>query len=74
MARNEVRIGGHALRKTRQEELNTPRCDKTGKKKSTHAQALKEAKYLKYNKKYPQGVPVPYVCKHCHWWHVGNLE
>ncbi len=44
----------------------------TGKKKSTKAQATKEAKFLKYHKKYPDTVPSAYKCKKCFWWHVGN--
>lgn len=53
---------------------NTQRVDycKCGKKKSTQAQARKEAKYLKYNKKYPGFVPMVYKCKQSGWWHVGN--
>ncbi len=44
----------------------------TGKKKYTRAKAIKEARYLKYNKKYPDMVPNSYKCKTCDWWHVGN--
>lgn len=44
-----------------------------GKKKSSYAQAKKEAKHLKYNKKYPNMVPVVYKCKRSGWWHVGNM-
>lgn len=47
------------------------RCS-TGKKKSTYSQAKREARYLKYHKKYPNEVPTPYKCKTCGWWHVGN--
>lgn len=43
-----------------------------GKKKSSYAQAKREAKYLKYNKKYPDLVPMVYKCKRSGWWHVGN--
>ena len=53
-------------------EHEVDRCI-TGKKKSSRSQAIKEAKYLKYNKKYPDTVPTPYLCKKCNWWHVGNL-
>lgn len=45
---------------------------RTGKKKSSYAQAKKEARYLKNNKRVSGMVPVPYKCKHCGWWHVGN--
>ena len=48
------------------------RC-RTGKKKSSKAQAMKEAKFLKYNKKYADTIPTSYVCKQCGFWHVGNL-
>ena len=60
------------MKKTAEEARRVGRCEKTGKKKSTHAQAKKEAKFLKYNKKYPGFVPTAYLCKHCGWWHVGN--
>lgn len=60
------------MKKTPEEAQNVPRCPATGKKKSTHAQAKKEAKFLKYNKKYPDLIPQAYLCKHCGWWHVGN--
>lgn len=43
-----------------------------GKKKSSFNQANKEAKYLKYHKKYPSLVPSVYKCKESGWWHVGN--
>lgn len=46
----------------------------TGKKKSTEKQARKEAKFLKYHKKYSGAVPVAYRCDKCRWWHVGNME
>jgi hypothetical protein len=59
------------MRKTPEEAQKVERC-KTGKKKSTHAQAKKEAKFLKYHKKYPDMVPQAYKCKTCGWWHVGN--
>lgn len=45
----------------------------TGKKKSSEKQAKKEAKYMKYNKKYPREVPIAFKCEKCRWWHVGNL-
>ncbi len=54
-------------------EHHVERCLVTGKKKATYAQAKKEVKYLKYNKKYPGMLPVVYKCKHCGWWHVGNM-
>lgn len=60
------------MKKPPEEAVKVPRCPKTGKKKSFHAQARREAKYLKYNKKYPDTVPQAYKCKHCGWWHVGN--
>lgn len=44
-----------------------------GKKKSTQTQAKKEAKYLKYNKKYPDLIAIAYKCKQSGWWHVGNM-
>lgn len=44
-----------------------------GKKKSSYAQAKKEAKFLKYNKKYSAEVPIVYKCKQSGWWHVGNM-
>lgn len=53
--------------------MRTLYCDKTSKKKLTKAQATKEAKFLKYHKKYPNEVPNAYKCDFCHWWHVGNL-
>lgn len=43
-----------------------------GKKKSTQTQAKKEAKFLKYNKKYSGFKPIAYKCKTSGWWHVGN--
>jgi hypothetical protein len=43
-----------------------------GKKKSSYAQAKKEAKYLKYHKKYPDLRVMVYKCKKSGWWHVGN--
>ncbi len=46
----------------------------TGKKKSSYSQAKKEARYMKANKKLMGMVPVPYKCKRCGWWHVGNTE
>ena len=60
------------MKKTIEEAERVVRCSKTGKKKSTHAQAKKEARFLKYNKKYPDMVPQPFLCKYCGWWHVGN--
>lgn len=60
------------MKKTPEELAKVQRCPKTGKKKSTHAQAVKEAKFLKYNKKYPDMIPQAYLCKNCGWWHVGN--
>ena len=59
------------MKKTPEEAKRVMRCARTGKKKSTHAQAVKEAKYLKYHKKYPDMIPQAYKCK-CGWWHVGN--
>lgn len=47
-------------------------CRISGKKKSTYSQAKKEAKFLKYNKKYAGMIPQAYKCKDCHHWHVGN--
>lgn len=49
-------------------------CETSGKKKSTQKQARKEAKFLKYHKKYASLVPQAYKCNDCHWWHVGNSE
>lgn len=46
----------------------------TGKKKSSYSQAKKEARYIKYNKKYPGLYPVIYKCKKCSFWHVGNTD
>lgn len=60
------------MKKTADELAKVQRCPTTGKKKSTHAQAKKEAKFLKYNKKYPDMIPQPYFHKACGWWHVGN--
>lgn len=54
------------------DEHHRERCI-CGKKKSTYSQAKKEARYLKYNKKYPDMTPVVYKCKQSGWWHVGNL-
>ncbi len=45
-----------------------------GKKKSTYSQAKKEAKFLKYHKKYMGLMPIVYKCKMSGWWHVGNME
>lgn len=59
------------MKKTPEEAKRVMRC-LTGKKKSTHAQATKEAKFLKYNKKHPGTIPQAYKCKVCGWWHVGN--
>lgn len=44
-----------------------------GKKKSTQGQAKKEAKFLKYNKRYPDLIPIAYQCKLSGSWHVGNM-
>jgi len=52
--------------------MKSIRCKATNKKKSTARQAKKEAKYLKYNKKYSSTVPQAYLCDDCYWWHVGN--
>lgn len=60
------------MKKTVAEAQKVERCATTGKKKSTYAQAKKEAKFLKYNKKYPDMTPQPYFHKACGWWHVGN--
>lgn len=49
-------------------------CETSGKKKSTQKQARREAKFLKYHKKYASLMPQAYKCKDCHWWHVGNSE
>lgn len=59
------------MKKTAEEARKVERCA-DGKKKSTYAQAKKEAKFLKYNKKYPDLVPQAYFHKVCGWWHVGN--
>lgn len=59
------------MRKTPEEAQKVERCV-TGKKKSTYNQAKKEAKFLKYEKKYPGFIPMVYKCKQCGWWHVGN--
>lgn len=59
------------MKKTPEEVANVQRCS-SGKKKSTHAQAVKEAKFLKYHKKYTDTVPQAYFHKVCGWWHVGN--
>lgn len=56
-------------------QINTEeveRCRKTGKKKSSRHQAKKEARYLKYNEKFPGIMPNSYKCSHCGWYHVGN--
>ena len=47
-------------------------CEESGKKKSTQKQSKKEAKYLKYHKKYASMNPQAYQCDFCKWWHVGN--
>jgi hypothetical protein len=60
------------MKKTAEEASRVARCESSGKKKMTHAQAKKEAKFLKYHKKYPNTVPAPYFHKPCGWWHVGN--
>lgn len=60
------------MKKTPEEARRVTRCPSTGKKKSTHAQAVKEAKFLKYHKKYSDLVPQAYFHKECGWWHVGN--
>lgn len=57
--------------KRRDEPYHVERCV-TGKKKSSFAQAKREARYLKTYKKMSGMVPVPYKCKSCGWWHVGN--
>jgi len=51
----------------------TPDKCVTGKKKSNYAQAKKEARYMKRHLKYPDSSPVPYKCKTCNCWHVGNI-
>lgn len=63
------------MRKSPEEAQKVQRCASTGKKKSTYAQAKKEAKFLKYHKKYTDTVPQAYFHKGgdgCGWWHVGN--
>jgi len=50
---------------------NAKRCI-CGKKKSTKAQAKKEAKFLKYHKKFSNMIPQAYQCKMSGSWHVGN--
>jgi hypothetical protein len=62
------------MKKTAEEQGRVARCPTTGKKKSTHAQAKKEAKFLKYHKKYANTVPQAYFHKPCGWWHVGNSK
>lgn len=59
------------MKKTAEDAQKVQRCS-SGKKKSTHAQAKKEAKFLKYHKKYSDLVPQAYFHKECGWWHVGN--
>lgn len=53
--------------------MKSTRCI-TGKKKYTKAQAIKEARFLKYHKKYPDMVPSAFKCKKCDYWHVGNTQ
>jgi len=60
------------MKKTAEQLAKVQRCKVSGKKKSTHAQAVKEAKFLKYHKKYSDQVPQAYFHKACGWWHVGN--
>jgi hypothetical protein len=60
------------MKKTPEEARRVPRCKKTGKKMMTYAQARKEAKYLRYHKKYPGETPQAYHCPNCGWHHVGN--
>jgi hypothetical protein len=59
------------MKKIAEQARQVARC-LSGKKKSTHTQAKKEAKFMKYNKKYPDQVPQAYFHKQCGWWHVGN--
>lgn len=51
--------------------MNSIRCS-TGKKKSTHDQASREAKFLKRHKRLPHMTVNIYKCEACGWWHVGN--
>lgn len=60
------------MKKTPEEVAKNRRCPSTGKKMSSYAQAKKEAKFLKYHKKYPDMTPMAYKCKSCGWHHVGN--
>lgn len=60
------------MKKTPEQARRVARCPSTGKKKSSYAQARREARYMKYNKKYSDSVPQPYFHKVCGWWHVGN--
>lgn len=54
--------------------MKSIRCEVGNKKKSTKSQATKEAKFLKYHKKYSGLIPQAYKCRTCGWWHVGNAE
>lgn len=60
------------MKKSQQETQHVARCLTSSKKKSTYAQAKKEAKFLKYHKKIAGLIPQIYLCKDCGWWHVGN--
>lgn len=57
--------------KTRPSKHHVDRCV-CGKKKSSYNQAKKGAKYMKYNKKLPNTLPVVYKCRQSGWYHVGN--
>lgn len=52
--------------------MKSDRCETTDKKKSTHAQAKKEAKYLRRKKPLRNLIAQAYYCHDCGWWHVGN--
>lgn len=62
------------MRKTPEQASKVVRCASTNKKKSTYSQAKKEARFMRYDKKYPKLMPIPYFHKECGWWHVGNSD
>ena len=47
----------------------------TGKKKYPGKKmAARDAKTIKFHKKYKGMTPMPYICRTCRHWHVGNSD
>ncbi len=54
--------------------MKLTKCFKTGKKKYHRKEAEKNAKFLRYEKKYRGYTPIAYPCRYCKYWHVGNSD